>query len=215
MPHGEHKTRWNIQFLCFTLSAIHLGYAHIKNMIYRLPSLSAFAQLGWLTMVIGIYFLVLSLVLKVAFPPFGLYFILLWFGFYLIFAEQKGSNFFKNFGKSLANFFPSMLSALGNFGDIMSYIRLFAVGFTGSSIAQSFNDLAVPAGGLGIGLNFVLRLVAASLILVAGHSLNVTMSSLSVIFHGVRLNLLEYADNHLGMQWTGYSYKPFANRQLK
>jgi len=36
-----------------------------------------------------------------------------------------------------------------------------------------------------------------------------------MIVHGVRLNLLEYAGNHIGMEWSGYVYKPFAFRQRK
>jgi V/A-type H+-transporting ATPase subunit I len=36
------------------------------------------------------------------------------------------------------------------------------------------------------------------------------MNVLSVVVHGVRLNLLEYAVNHLGIEWSGYSYAPFA-----
>ncbi|MDR3122462.1 MAG: hypothetical protein LBU16_01625, partial [Treponema sp.] len=51
---------------------------------------------------------------------------------------------------------------------------------------------------------------AGVLILVFGHGLNMIMNVLSVVVHGVRLNLLEYAGNHLGMEWSGYSYAPFA-----
>jgi V/A-type H+-transporting ATPase subunit I len=91
------------------------------------------------------------------------------------------------------------------------------VRFAGSSIALSFNGLALPdgLGGLGIGIIFVVRLLAACLILVAGHSLNLAMSGISVIVHGVRLNLLEYAGNHLNMQWVGNLYRSFAKRQGK
>jgi len=78
-------------------------------------------------------------------------------------------------------------------------------------IAGIFNTMAVPAEGFGnFGLVFILRLLVATLVLIAGHSLNVMMCALSMIVHGVRLNLLEYAGNHLGMDWSGYAYKPFA-----
>jgi V/A-type H+-transporting ATPase subunit I len=76
--------------------------------------------------------------------------------------------------------------------------------------------MAIPAGGFGaFGLSFALRVLAAALILVFGHALNIVMNALSVIVHGVRLNLLEYAGNHLGMEWSGYAYNPFAVRQKK
>jgi len=50
--------------------------------------------------------------------------------------------------------------------------------------------------------------VAGVSLLVFGHGLNIIMSVLSVIVHGVRLNVLEFS-SHLGMEWSGYKYEPF------
>ncbi|MDR0442739.1 MAG: V-type ATP synthase subunit I [Treponema sp.] len=211
VPVDELKTRWNIQFLCFTVGAVQLVWARGKNVIKQLPSLTALAQAGWLTMMVGLYFLVLFMLLKVALPPFAVWLIGGGAAAYFIFAEQNGGNFFKNIGKSFTNFLSIFLTAVGSFADIISYIRLFAVGLAGGIIAESFNNMAIPVEGFGdIGLNFALRLLAAILILVFGHALNMVMNALSVVVHGVRLNLLEYAGNHLGMEWSGYAYKPFA-----
>jgi V/A-type H+-transporting ATPase subunit I len=216
IPVDELKTRWYIQFLCFSLGAIQLVWARGKNIIRQLPSLTAFAQTGWLAMMIGIYFLVLSILLNVALPPYAVWLIGSGVAVYFIFAEQNGGNFFVNIGRSFSNFLPTFLNAVGSFADVISYIRLFAVGLSGSIIAESFNNMAVPAEGFGsLGLVFVLRLLAAVLILLLGHSLNIVMNSLSVIVHGIRLNLLEYAGNHLGMEWSGYAYKPFMLKQKK
>jgi len=49
---------------------------------------------------------------------------------------------------------------------------------------------------------------AAVLILIIGHGLNIVMALLSVIVHGIRLNVLEFS-NQLGMEWAGYEYRPF------
>jgi V/A-type H+-transporting ATPase subunit I len=205
---------WNVQFLCFTVAVIQLVLAHLKNIKKLLPSLVAFAQLGWLIMMVGLYFLVLSMLLQVKLPEFAVYFIGIGLGAYFIFCQQTGGNFFVNIGKSFANFLPTFLNAVSSFADIISYIRLFAVGLAGTSIAQSFNSMS----GLGEGLSgsvssIALKLFAGALILAFGHSLNMVMNALSVIVHGVRLNLLEYAGNHLGMEWSGYSYTPFALRR--
>ncbi|MDR2480581.1 MAG: hypothetical protein LBD48_14885 [Treponema sp.] len=214
IPVDDLKTRWNIQFLCFTVGVVQLVWARSKNIKKLLPSLTALAQLGWLVMMAGLYFLVLFMLLKVALPPFAVWFIGIGLGMYFIFAEQNGGNFFKNIGKSFSNFLSIFLNAVGSFADIISYIRLFAVGLAGSTIARSFNAMAIPAEGLGAaGLGFALRLFAALLILIFGHALNIVMNALSVIVHGVRLNLLEYAGNHLGMEWSGYAYNPFAVKQ--
>ena len=214
IPVGELKTRWNIQFLCFSTGAAQLIWGRSKNIKKLFPSLTAFAQAGWLLMMLGLYFLVLFMVLKVPLPSFAVYLIFTGLGMYFVFSEQKGGNFLKNIGKSFTNFLSIFLTAVGSFADIISYIRLFAVGLAGSTIAGSFNSMALPEGGMGsFGIGFVLRVFAAVLVLVFGHALNIAMNGLSVIVHGVRLNLLEYAGNHLGMEWSGYAYKPFEEKK--
>jgi V/A-type H+-transporting ATPase subunit I len=211
---------WNVQFLCFSIAIVQLVYAHLKNIKKLLPSPVALAQAGWLVMMIGLYFLVLSMLLKVEMPGFASYFIGIGPLVYFIFAEQNGGNPFLNVLKSFSNILPTFLNAVGSFADIISYIRLFAVGLAGTSIAQSFNLMsgigAITGGGPGASAaQIVVKLFAAVLILIFGHGLNIVMNALSVIVHGVRLNLLEYAGNHLAIEWSGYSYKPFAVRQKK
>ncbi len=199
----------NVKHLCFIIGTVQLVWAHTKNIKKALPSLTAFAQLGWLSMVLGLYFLVLNLVLdKTAFPvpPFALWMIGGGLVTYFVFAEQKGGNFFANILKSFANFLPTFLSAVSSFSDIISYIRLFAVGLAGYAIAESFNGMAA---GLPGGL---VRILAGALILFFGHGLNLAMSALSVVVHGVRLNMLEYS-GHLGMEWSGVKYSPFAVKE--
>lgn len=199
----------NIKHLCFIIGTVQLIWAHMKNIKKALPSLTAFAQLGWLSMVLGLYFLVLNLVLdKTAFPvpSFAIWMIGGGLTTYFIFAEQKGGNFFANILKSIANFLPTFLSAVSSFSDIISYIRLFAVGLAGYAIAESFNGMAA---GLPGGL---VRILAGALILFFGHGLNLAMSALSVVVHGVRLNMLEYS-GHLGMEWSGVKYSPFAVKE--
>jgi len=199
----------NIKHLCFIIGTVQLVWAHMKNIKKALPSLTAFAQLGWLSMVLGLYFLVLNLVLdKTAFPvpSFAIWMIGGGLSTYFIFAEQKGGNFFANILKSFANFLPTFLSAVSSFSDIISYIRLFAVGLAGYAIAESFNGMAagLPGG--------IVRILAGALILFFGHGLNLAMSALSVVVHGVRLNMLEYS-GHLGMEWSGVKYSPFAVKE--
>jgi V/A-type H+-transporting ATPase subunit I len=215
MPKTQDKwSQWNVQFLCFTLAIVQLAYSHIKNIKKILPSPVALSQLGWLVMMIGLYFLVLSMLLKITLPPFAVYLIGGGLLGYFVFANQNGGNAFANVGKSFANFLPTFLNTVGSFADIISYIRLFAVGIAGTSIAQSFNSMSGISGGLPESAGALVgKLFAVVLILIFGHGLNMVMNVLSVIVHGVRLNLLEYAGNHLGMEWSGYSYKPFVLKQ--
>ena len=216
VPVDDLKTRWNIQFLCFSIAVVQLVWARGKRVLSLLPSLLAIAQFGILIMMLGFYFLVLNMLLGIELPAFVIPLIATGFILNVLFSEQNGGNFFLNIAKGLGNFISIFLKAVGCFADIISYIRLFAVGLAGAMIAQIFNSMAVPAEGLGsFGLAFLLKLVPAVLILAVGHSLNLALTALSVIVHGVRLNLLEYAGNHLEMEWSGYSYNPFALKQKK
>ena len=89
------------------------------------------------------------------------------------------------------------LNATSFLSDIISYIRLWAVGLAGGILASSFNEIAGP-----------FPLPAAVLILVPAHALNLALGLVAVLAHGVRLNLLEFS-NHLGMEWSGREYQPF------
>jgi len=216
VPSDSLKTQWNIQFLCFTLGMVQLVLARFKNVMKELPSLTALAQAGWLIVVFAIYFMVLFILLKMALPPFVPYFIGAGIALNFLFSEQRGGNFLKNVGKAFANFFPIILKAIGCFGDIISYIRLFAVGMAGSIIVKTVNSMAIPADGFGsFSINFFTKIITMVLILAFAHSLNLAISALSVIVHGLRLNLLEYAGNHLEIGWSGYKYNPFAFKRKK
>ena len=83
---------------------------------------------------------------------------------------------------------------------IVSSVLMFAVGMASLAIAQSFNNMALGFKGPLV--------VVGILIMLVGHGLNIVMGLLSVVVHGVRLNLLEFS-GQLGMEWTGTAYAPF------
>ena len=210
------RSAQNVQLFCFILGTVQLSIAHVWNFVRELrkkPVVKAFAQLGWLAMVIGLYSLVLNVVLAAmgfGMPTYALYLIGGGLAFVLIFSEQKqGQNFFVGVGKGIAGLMTTFLDSISAFSDIISYIRLFAVGLASVEIARSFNAMASPAiegGGFGI--------VAGVLILLLGHTLNLAMGGLSVIVHGVRLNMLEFS-GHLGLEWAGVPFRPFGQNLEK
>ncbi|MDY7091640.1 MAG: V-type ATP synthase subunit I [Acidobacteriota bacterium] len=73
------------------------------------------------------------------------------------------------------------------FGDILSYLRLFALGLASASLAQTFNQLAEQAQGSGAGIALLFGL----LILILGHSLNLVLALIGGVVHGLRLNFIE------------------------
>jgi V/A-type H+-transporting ATPase subunit I len=97
------------------------------------------------------------------------------------------------------------LNLVSNFVDLVSYIRLFAVGTAGYAVASSFNTMILGGGVDG----FFAGLLAA-LLLFIGHTLNILLCVMGVLVHGVRLNTLEFS-SHIGMAWTGQPYRPFRN----
>lgn len=98
--------------------------------------------------------------------------------------------------------------ASGLLGDVLSYIRLFALGLAGGMLGQTFNSLAlmVVDGREGIGL--VLGWIGFGLIILVGHTLNIAMSCLSAFVHPLRLTFVEYFKN-AGYEGKGVEYKPF------
>ena len=92
------------------------------------------------------------------------------------------------------------LLTISCFGNVMSYIRLFAVGMAGVAISQSFNGIAAGMHGPLI--------ILGVLVVLIGHALNIIMCFLSVVVHGVRLNVLEFS-GQVGLEWTGLPYEPF------
>ena len=195
------------KIIFFTVGAAHISIAHFWSFLRQArakPFIRSLAQLGWLSMVLGLYYLVLSLVISSERFPVPLHAKWMIAGGFLavvLFSQQEG-RFFHGAVMGVANLLTTFLSSISAFSDIISYIRLFAVGLAGIEISKSFNAIAA---GFGSG---VPGIVVGFLILLLGHSLNMAMGALSVVVHGVRLNMLEFS-GHLGMEWSGKPYKPF------
>ena len=108
---------------------------------------------------------------------------------------------FKNIGSGL---WDTYNMATGLLGDVLSYIRLFALGLSGSILGLVFNDLAmnmkpdVP----------VLGTIVMVLILVFGHAMNIALSALSAFVHPMRLTFVEFYKNS-GFVGGAKEYKPF------
>ena len=190
---------------CFILGAVQLGLARVMNIVRKAKErdLSLVAEAGWFLDVVMLYMMALYLVIGQA-VPFGIIVGGIALGFVLVCcfsAQGPGVKFSDGLKASLGGFFTTFLDTISCFSNIMSYIRLFAVGMASLAIAQSFNGMAE-----GLLSGFTLPLGIA--VIVIGHLLNLVMGILSVVVHGVRLNLLEFS-GALGMEWTGYNYEPF------
>ncbi|MCX5698403.1 MAG: hypothetical protein NTX01_01740 [Candidatus Omnitrophica bacterium] len=192
-----------VQALCFLIGAAHLTIAHSWRLVLKLPSLTAVADLGWISIIWAAFFLAKNLLLQDQFPLFGQWLIYGGITLVVLFTSPQ-RNILKCVGQGLA---AIALGLVNNFTDIVSYVRLFAVGLAGVAIADAFNVMAFGSAKAGVGA-FILGI----LILIAGHGLNFILGPMSVLVHGVRLNVLEFC-SHANVSWSGFAYKPFGRKE--
>ena len=93
----------------------------------------------------------------------------------------------------------------GLLGDVLSYIRLFALGLAGGILGNVFNALALQAGGALPGW---IGWLPTLLIMVFGHALNFALCLISSVVHPMRLTFVEFYKN-AGFEGGGKEYKPF------
>lgn len=117
--------------------------------------------------------------------------------------NSPGKNIFLNIGLGL---WDTYNMATGLLGDILSYVRLFALGLSGGILATVFNSLAT---GMSPD-NVVLGPIIMALIFVIGHSINIFMNVLGAMVHPMRLTFVEFFKN-AGYEGGGREYKPFRN----
>ena len=201
----------NMMTLCFSIGTIHLSLACVICIIDKIKQkdLSFIADFGWMLNTNLLYLLVLYLVVDTP-VPFTLIVVGIATGFILVclFSEMApGKPFGQGMKASLGGFFTNFIDTISCFSNVMSYIRLFAVGLASLAIAQSFN-------GMAEGLLSGFALPFGILVLIIGHAVNLVMGFLSIVVHGVRLNSMEFS-GQVGVEWSGYKYEPFKKKVLK
>ena len=197
MPYFTDNT--NVQAFCFLIGVVQLSVAHIWKFLRKWPSLKALSDIGWICVLWSAYFLAKSLILNFEFPGFMKWIFIAGSGLIILFTNPV-KNVFAGIGTGLGDF---LLKLVNSFADIVSYIRLFAVGLAGVAIADAFNQIAANIGAASI-LNGLLSVF----VLFAGHTLNLGLGILSILVHGVRLNVLEFS-GRMDMEWSGTEYSPF------
>ena len=110
-------------------------------------------------------------------------------------------NKFANIGMGL---WDTYNTATGLLGDVLSYLRLYALGLAGSMLGMSFNNIGLMVLGDGTG---VASWVFFILIVIIGHTLNIAMAALGAFVHPLRLNFLEFFKNS-GYEANGRNYNP-------
>jgi V/A-type H+-transporting ATPase subunit I len=192
-----------MMLLSALIGVVHITIANLMNAWRFGRSLRALAPVGWAAIIVG--GMTLALGSKTG----------------LAAARQIGIGALA-FGAGLVVLFTAVGEPLGRraiggllgltkitsaFGDVLSYLRLFALGLASASLATVFNS---AARGLyhkfaGLGLLFAIVLV------VLGHGVNLILSIASAFIHGLRLNVIEFFN--WGVQEEGTQYRPFVKKE--
>lgn len=193
----------------FNLSLILGGVQIVFGMILKAVNQTiqfgfkyAVATIGWL-------FILVSTAIAFAAPgfmPMGgtVHMVFLAIGVLMAYLyNSPGKNVFVNIGLGL---WDSYNMATGLLGDVLSYVRLFALGLSGGILASVFNSLAV---GMSPD-NVIAGPIVMVLIFVIGHAINMFMNVLGAMVHPMRLTFVEFFKNS-GYEGGGKEYKPFKN----
>ncbi|MBN2313472.1 MAG: hypothetical protein JXM79_06050 [Sedimentisphaerales bacterium] len=195
---GE-EARALIMKISLIIGCAHLVVAHLHTAIKLFPDSRAYAEIAWGVILVDMLVLIWHLMfIGVDKMPVWIAYVLLigFVGASLFTAPAK--NPLKRFLIGLAS---SILPLLSTFSDIMSYIRLFAVGLASFYIADAFNGLGAKVAGSA-------TWIGGAPIVIFGHALNIGLAAIAIFAHGVRLNMLEFSNN-VGVKWAGYAYRPF------
>ncbi len=189
--------------LSVVIGAIHLVLANLMNAWRLGRRWESLPPVGWAAMISGGFLLAAG---RGGEHPLlsGTALVLLGAGALLVLVFTGTGQ--KLFGRAISGVlaFTKITSA---FGDVLSYLRLFALGLASASLAGAFNKMAgqMHEALPGIGLFFAL------LVLLVGHGLNLILSLSSAVIHGLRLNVIEFFN--WGLTEEGTPFRPFRRKE--
>lgn len=192
----------NMMKLSIIIGVLHIILANLISAYQAKGKKTALAAMGWISLVSAGLMLWLSTQTLIPYSLITIGGILL-----LFFSSERTL-------KSPIDYLWQILEGIKNitgitkiFGDILSYMRLFALGLASASLALTFNQLAdqVYNSSSGLGLLFSI------LILLFGHILNIMLCLMSGVVHGLRLNFIEFYNWSVSDE--GYPFKAFSKKE--
>jgi len=193
--------------LALIIGIIHLCLAMVVKTVYATRNkgfLGSLGTWGWTLLIVG-GVIVAALAMASLLPPAVTKWIVIVLGVVsalgiFLFNDIK-RNPLKNIGAGLWETYNTVTGLLG---DVLSYLRLYALGLAGGMLGKAFNDIASMTLGDG---SFGFGWIFFSLILVVGHALNLAMCCLGAFVHPLRLNFLEFFKNS-AYDGKGRNYRP-------
>lgn len=201
-----NQALFKLSLLLGAIQVIYGMFVKVANEIHQTGFRSAFSTIGWIIILFGIGIHLLMKKIGIDLTTVAIVSgIVLFVGFLgaFIFSNPE-RNILINFALGL---WGAYNMATGLMGDILSYIRLFALSICTGILGYVYNSIAfslapdIP----------VVRILVIALILVAGHSINLMIGILGAFVHPMRLTFVEFYKN-AGFSGGGKKYLPFKNR---
>lgn len=208
--------------LALALGVVQILFGMFLNICFKAKYFgitTVFAQLGW-------FIVLLSVCIAGGLPMLNPNWVIPFFttssvAFYvalgvgavlMLFLSDIKRNPILNFAGGLWDTYNNITGLLS---DVLSYIRLFAIGLSGGVLAQVFNSLALGLTGLSegigeFGVGTIFQILGATAILLVGHGINLFMSSISSFVHPMRLTFVEFYKN-AGFEMTNRAFEPLKN----
>ena len=191
--------------LALVIGVVHLCLAMVVKTVYATRNkgfLGSLSTWGWTLLIVG-GVVVGSLAMALSVPAQVTKWIVIVLGVLsalgIFLFNDIHRNPLKNIGSGLWETYNTVTGLLG---DVLSYLRLYALGLAGGMLGKAFNDIATMTLGDG-GLGYI----PFAIILIIGHALNLAMCCLGAFVHPLRLNFLEFFKNS-GYDGKGRAYRP-------
>lgn len=193
--------------LSIIVGVAHVAFANLMAFLHK-PARSRYANLGWICVVLGGLAVWLSgqtgQIYQAGLGAMGLGLLAI-----LLFSSDRPITSGTDWLLRLFGGVQSLAGLMGMFGDVLSYMRLFALGLASASLAVTFNGLAVK----GFEAHSGLGLLGGLLILMIGHGLNFALAIMSGVVHGLRLNFIEFYK--WGLPEEGTVFRAFARKEVQ
>ena len=198
----DNQWMFNLSLILGAVQIVFGMILKVANQTIQFGFKYAIATVGWIVLLVS---MALAYMLPSVMPMGGtVHLIVMAVAAVMIFLfNSPGKNIFVNIGLGL---WDSYNMATGFLGDILSYVRLFALGLSGGILASVFNSLAV---GMSPD-HAIFGPIVMVLIFLIGHSINMFMNVLGAMVHPMRLTFVEFFKNS-GYEGGGKEYKPFKN----
>ncbi len=189
------------------IGVLHLIMANGQKALVQWGSAQGNTALGWIAVMLGGYVLWLGGEDGFA-HTLGQAGIVIGLGVVLFLGSDRQADSPKSVLLRLFDGLQALTGITKVFGDVLSYLRLFALGLASASLALTFNDLAQQVNQEVEGPGLLL----AILILLVGHGLNLALGIMSGVVHGLRLNYIEFYN--WALSGEGYPFRAFSKKEL-